>query len=72
MRKSSLVVFLLAMCLILGIWTAAAQENKEPIMVMEEKSFDFKEVKEGEVLEHVFKVLNKGDRDLKIIKVQPG
>ena len=71
MRKSSLVFLLLAMCLILGSWTAAAQEIKEPIMVMEERSFDFKEVKEGEVLEHTFKVLNKGTRDLKIKKVQP-
>jgi hypothetical protein len=41
-------------------------------MVMEERSFDFKEVKEGEVLDHAFKFLNKGDQTLEIKRVQPG
>ena len=72
MKRKCLIISLSALCLILSAWTVVAQENTGPLMVMEEKSFDFKEVKEGEVLEHAFKVLNKGDQTLEIIKVQPG
>jgi len=41
-------------------------------MVLPEKSFDFKEMVEGKAAEHVFKVLNKGDKPLEITKVNPG
>ena len=41
-------------------------------MVLKEGVFDFKEVKEGEVIAHTFKVLNLGDQTLKIIRVKPG
>ena len=72
MKRTCLIISLSALCLIFGIWTVLAQENTGPLMVMEEKSFDFKEVKEGEVLEHAFKVQNKGDQTLEIKRVQPG
>ena len=72
MKRTCLIISLSALCLIFGVWTVLAQETTGPLMVMEEKSFDFKEVKEGEVLEHAFKVENKGDQTLEIIKVQPG
>lgn len=48
------------------------QDGKGPGMTVVEREFDFKEVKEGAVLEHTFKVLNKGDKPLKIISVKPG
>jgi hypothetical protein len=41
-------------------------------MVLKEKTVDYKEVDEGEVIEHVFKVLNEGDQPLQIEKVKPG
>lgn len=52
---------------------ALAQEaSKGPRIVVKEQVFDFGTVSEGEVIEHVFKVVNDGDRDLKIIRVKPG
>ena len=48
------------------------QDNKGPRISLEGREFDFKEVKEGTVLEHTFKILNIGDEPLKIISVRPG
>jgi len=48
-----------------------AQNAADPRMVLREKSFDFKEVNEGKVLEHTFKVFNEGPGPLQIIKVRP-
>jgi len=48
------------------------QDNKGPRVSVEGREFDFKEVKEGTVLEHTFKILNIGDEPLKIISVRPG
>lgn len=52
--------------------SSPAQTPSGPSMVLPEKSFDFKEVVEGKAVEHVFKVLNKGDKPLEITKVNPG
>ena len=41
-------------------------------MVLPERSYDFNDVEEGKVVEHAFKVLNKGDEPLEIRKVNPG
>jgi len=41
-------------------------------MVLPEKAFDFMEVEEGKIIEHSFKVLNKGKQDLLITHVNPG
>ena len=49
-----------------------AQDKKGPRVSVEGREFDFKEVKEGTVLEHTFKILNIGDEPLKIISVRPG
>jgi hypothetical protein len=71
-RRTCLVASLLFVCTLCGAVTALAQVTVGPVMVMEEKSFDFKEVKEGEVIKHAFRVMNKGDQNLEIRKVQPG
>ena len=42
-----------------------------PLLELEEKSFDFGDVKEGSTLEHAFTILNKGDKVLQIDKVKP-
>lgn len=58
----------------IAIWgeTVPAQGHKGPRIAVQGREFDFKEVKEGTVLEHTFKILNKGDEPLKIISVRPG
>jgi len=71
-KRTCLIVSLLVMYPVFGAVAALAQMTAGPMMVIEEKSFDFKEVKEGEVLKHAFRVLNKGDQNLEIKKVQPG
>lgn len=52
----------------------SADEAKKnaPVMVIPETTFDFQEVKEGAVLEHTFKVHNKGGSVLTIKSVKPG
>ncbi|EFK09792.1 conserved hypothetical protein [delta proteobacterium NaphS2] len=58
----------------IAVWgeMVLAQEHKGPRLAVEGREFDFKEVKEGVVLEHTFKILNKGDESLKILSVRPG
>jgi hypothetical protein len=53
-------------------YSAPAQEVLGPKMVLKEQEFDFKEVKEGEIIKHTFQVLNEGDERLEIKKVSPG
>ena len=58
---------------VFGLWFSAYAETtgSGPVVVINERTFDFKEVKEGASLEHTFSVLNKGDQDLEIKKVKP-
>ena len=51
---------------------ATAQNVTGPQMVISETSHDFKEVDEGAVLEHSFKVMNRGNQVLEIKNVNPG
>jgi len=50
-------------------YSAVAQAANGPKIVLAEQVFDFKEVKEGQVLEHTFYVNNPGDQPLAIEKV---
>ncbi len=73
MRRRCLVGIICITLLSIYSYPAAAQEARRgPRMVLKERAFDFKEVMEGEVVEHIFKVLNQGDETLKIIRVRPG
>jgi hypothetical protein len=49
-----------------------AQETHGPRLVIEEKAHDFGKVQEGHVIEHTFRILNKGDQPLLIGRVKPG
>jgi uncharacterized protein (DUF58 family) len=49
-----------------------AQQAAGPRIEIEEKGFDAREVKEGEVIEHTFTVNNRGEEVLEIRKVSPG
>jgi hypothetical protein len=68
LRQAWLVVCL-TLSLAAGLYAAAAGSG--PIAVIEESTFDFKEVKEGTTVQHVFRVLNKGDQALEIKNVKP-
>ena len=59
--------------LVFGLQAAAHAEatGSDPVAVINERSFDFNEVKEGSTVKHAFSVLNKGDQVLEIKKVKP-
>ncbi len=48
------------------------QANQPPQLQADETSFDFGEVKEGEVIRHDFVVKNLGTGELQITRVNPG
>jgi hypothetical protein len=60
--------------LISSFWgySVLAQKVRAPKMILEEQVFDFKEVMEGDVVQHTFKVFNEGDQTLEIKNVKPG
>jgi hypothetical protein len=63
----------LGVLLCAALFTASlAQTPSGPSMVLPERSFDFRDVEEGKIVEHAFKVLNKGNRPLEITNVNPG
>jgi hypothetical protein len=72
MRRCWLVGIICIALLSLYSYPAAQEARRGPKMVLKERVFDFKEVRAGEVVEHIFKVLNHGDETLKIIRVRPG
>jgi hypothetical protein len=72
MRKLWIAISLLALFFNAHLSVAWAQKATGPRMVLKEKSVDYKDVDEGEIIEHVFKVFNKGDQPLQIKKVKPG
>jgi hypothetical protein len=61
-----------AILLFLPWGVPGAEQPSGPKMVMKELEYDFKQVKEGAVIEHSFVVLNKGDQALEIKQVRPG
>ena len=72
MKKLWVGISLLILCLGFSFSSSWAQEAIGPRMVLEEKSFELKEVDEGKIIEHTFKVLNTGDQPLEIKRVKPG
>ena len=72
MRRHWLVGIVCIALITLSGYSATAQEIMGPKMVLKERAFDFKEVKEGEIIRHSFHVLNQGDETLRILKVRPG
>ena len=72
MKKAVYIACLPILLLTLNFTTGLAQQAIGPRLVIEERLFDAKKVKEGKVIEHTFKVLNTGDRRLEIKRVNPG
>lgn len=61
------------LCILLSFCSfSVAGTPSGPSMVIPEKSFNFQEVEEGKVVEHVFRVLNRGNEPLEIKDVNPG
>jgi uncharacterized protein (DUF58 family) len=46
--------------------------NPAPRIELQERVFDFREMVEGQPVEHVFRVRNRGDQPLEIRNVKPG
>ena len=61
-----------AILLLLPCGAIQAEQPSGPRMVIKELEYDFKEIKEGDVIEHAFQVLNPGDQVLEIREVRPG
>jgi hypothetical protein len=60
------------LCIVFILSTALAQQPAGPQLFLEKYAFDAQVVKEGEIIEHIFPVFNKGDSTLEIQKVKPG
>ncbi|MFW6147801.1 MAG: DUF1573 domain-containing protein [Thermodesulfobacteriota bacterium] len=63
---------LIVLSMFLFCCSALGQVAQGPKMVLKERAFDFKKVREGEVISHTFEVRNEGDQVLEIIRVKPG
>lgn len=61
----------LVFTLILGLigLIASAQENKGPVITFEENTYEFGDIHQGDVVEHIFKFTNTGDTPLVITNV---
>lgn len=63
-------------CLVLMVWAgfiqAAEEKGAVPVIEVEQPTFDFNHVSQGEVVEHDFRVSNLGTAPLEIKKVKPG
>jgi hypothetical protein len=64
--------FSLIFSIVVSFGIALAQQAIGPRIVLEERYFDAKQIKEGGIIQHTFKVLNTGDHTLEIQKVNPG
>lgn len=49
-----------------------SEDKQGPKAVITDPEFDFKEAKQGAIVEHTFKIENRGDLPLKILNVRPG
>jgi hypothetical protein len=70
----SFVIFCAAWIVFQGVQMSPplAQGSGSPRLILEEKSHDFGKVREGDVIEHTFRIFNKGDEPLLIGRVTPG
>jgi hypothetical protein len=74
---------ILCLCLILVAWVGviqAAEQDKEapitakevPVIEVENATYDFNQVTQGEPVKHDFRVFNRGEAPLEIKSVKPG
>ena len=67
---------ILCQCLILVVWVgltqAAGEGEAVPVIEVEEPTYDFHQVTQGDMVKHDFRVLNRGKAPLQIESVKPG
>jgi|WetSurMetagenome_2_1015567.scaffolds.fasta_scaffold605500_1 hypothetical protein len=66
------VLFLSLLILAFSSIMASGKETLEPRIAFREKDFVADEVLEGTIIEHTYKVYNKGNGVLRINRVSPG
>jgi len=63
-------------CLVVVAWVGisqAAEENEAvPVIEIEDPTYDFQEIRQGDVVKHDFRVFNRGSAPLEIKSVKPG
>ena len=66
----------LCQCLVLMVWVALTQAAGEkeaiPVIEVEDPNYNFRQVAQGEVVKHDFRVFNRGNAPLEIKNVKPG
>jgi|WetSurMetagenome_2_1015567.scaffolds.fasta_scaffold933822_1 hypothetical protein len=72
MKKSLYSICISMLIILLMPLLCIAEEASTPKISFDEKTFDAKEIKGGEYLEHTFKVMNRGSSPLLISDVKPG
>ena len=72
MKKIFYSISFIILFLFIYINTSPAQESIGPKMVIEQTEYNAKEVKQGKIIIHTFKILNAGDQVLEIKNVKPG
>ena len=72
MRRGLQVIFASILCFLFFAYLGLAQEVRGPKVFLKDQVFDFREVREGDIIEHVFEVSNQGDQTLEIKDVKPG
>ena len=72
MLKTLSSVLLCSCLLLFGANPVMSEDKQGPKAVINDSEFNLKEVKQGETVEHTFKIQNQGDLPLKILSVRPG
>jgi hypothetical protein len=72
MRSTRAILWWLLLIVSINISNLASAETQklQPRITIESPSFHFSEVKEGTPVEHVFRIANSGDGELKIKKIK--
>jgi len=70
MFKKLMALVLLLLCTALPL--SAAEKVKGPAIHIPEAQFDFGSAPEGQRVEHVFTIENRGSEELRITRVRPG
>ena len=67
-------LFLACLLMMLSAGIAQAAEEKEavPVIEIENPTYDFQQIPQGEVVKHAFRVFNRGGAPLEIKSVRPG
>ena len=72
MKKIVINIMILSLTLLFCFNAIPAEEIIGPRILIEETLFDAKEVMQGKMIQHTFKVQNTGNQALQIDKVKPG